>query len=145
MDLARRFETVVGTDVRRPGMDDWKGGGQFLMADCASCFRDSSFDLVAFNPPYLREDAITDIAIDGGGGLEVPKMFLEEALRVVRTTGRVVMLLNDHADICEFERTCAASGFYLRRIRSKRVFFEELSVYEASAMSKVGMGRPPRG
>ncbi len=103
------------------------------MADCASCLKDSSFDLVAFNPPYLRENWAEDSAVGGGIGLEVPKRFLEEALRVVRPVGRIVMLLNDQADIAEFVQVCAARGFKLRQIGSKRVFFEELSIYEASA------------
>jgi release factor glutamine methyltransferase len=138
LDLDRRFEWVGGTDLKRPGMDDWKGsGGQYLLADCASCLRDSSFDLVAFNPPYLRVDGTDDSTVEGGIGLEVPKRFLEEALRVVRPAGRVVMLLNDQADIDEFGRICASRGFILKRIGSRRVFFEELSVYEASATSPV--------
>jgi release factor glutamine methyltransferase len=138
LDLGRRFAIVVGTDIERPGMDDWKEeGGEYLLADGASCLRDGSFDLVAFNPPYLREDRIGDGAVEGGTGLEVPRKFLEEALRVVKSDGRVVMLLNDQADMREFGRVCAARGFELRRISSMRVFFEELSVYEASARPKV--------
>ena len=138
LNLAGRFDLAVGTDLKRPGMDDWKGsGGQYLLADCASCLRDSSFDLVAFNPPYLPEDGGHDSTVEGGIGLEVPKRFLEEALRVVRPTGRVVMLLNDQADIDEFARVCAARGFILRIIGSRRVFFEELTVCEASATSPV--------
>jgi release factor glutamine methyltransferase len=138
LDLARRFDLVVGTDLKRPGMEDWKeGSGQYLLADCASCLRDSSFDLVAFNPPYLREDGEEDSTVEGGIGLEVPQRFLEEALRVVRPAGRVVMLLNDQADIDEFGRICADRGFILKRIGSRRVFFEELSIYEASAASLI--------
>jgi release factor glutamine methyltransferase len=138
LDLARRFALVVGTDLRRPGMDDWKqGGGQYLLADRASCLRDASFDLVAFNPPYLRERGTDDSTVEGGVGLEVPRRFLEEALRVVKPAGRVIMLFNDQADVSEFERTCATRGFQLRLMASKRVFFEELSVYEASATSSV--------
>jgi ubiquinone/menaquinone biosynthesis C-methylase UbiE len=72
--------------------------------------------------------------VEGGDGLEVPKKFLSEALRVVKPTGRIVMLLNDEAEVEVFRRACAGKGFGLRRVGSKRMFFEELSVYEASAV-----------
>jgi release factor glutamine methyltransferase len=66
VELAGRFETVVGTDLTGPGMRDWSGeGAGYVLADCASCFRDSTFDLVAFNPPYVRGE-IVDRSVDGG-------------------------------------------------------------------------------
>ena len=48
----------------------------------------------------------------------------------------VVMLLNDEAGMAKFEEACAGSGFRLRRVASLRVFFEELSVFVASAENK---------
>ncbi len=130
--LAGRFLLVVGTDIVRPGMEDWRGkGAEFVLSDGASCLRDSSFDLVAFNPPYLAAD-IVDRTVDGGIGLEVPKKFMRDALRVVRPTGRVVFLLNEEAEIREFETICSARGFRVRKVASERAFFEELSVYAAA-------------
>ncbi len=131
IDLAERFGVVVGTDVVRPEMADWsEKGAQFVLADCASSLRDSTFDLVAFNPPYLRGE-IEDRAVDGGPELEAPKRFLKEALRIVKPAGKVVFLLNEEADLGEFERICAALGFRVRKVASERVFFEELAVYVA--------------
>ena len=132
VDLSRRFRLVVGTDLVRPSMGDWKGGANFVLADLASSIRDSAFDLVAFNPPYVAGGTTGDSAVEGGPGLEVPKAFLEEALRAVGKNGVVVFLLSDDAETGEFERICAEHGFGLRRIGSRRMFFEELSVYEAA-------------
>ena len=130
-ELANRFELVVGTDLDRPSMSDWAAhGGSYILADAATCFRPSAFDLVAFNPPYLAED-VRDRATQGGKGLEVPKHFLREALRVVRRGGEVVFLLNQEADIREFEEICSEAGYKLARVASKRMFYEELAVYEA--------------
>ena len=53
--------------------------------------------------------------------------FLREALRVVRRNGRVVMLLNDEARASDFEEACARSGFTLRRVGGRHLFFEELT------------------
>jgi len=129
VDLAGRFALAVGTDVVRPGMSDWSTeGANFVLADAASCLRDSTFDLVAFNPPYLRE-RVRDRATDGGLDLGVAKRFLNEALRAVKSSGKIVFLLNQEADIHSFEGMCEERGFRVRKLQSERVFFEELSVY----------------
>lgn len=133
--LAQSFQTVVGTDLVMPGMTDWKASGAgFLMADGASCLRSGSFDLVAFNPPYLPAEVADDPSTEGGAALEVPMRFLQDALRVVKLTGKIVMLLNDQASIGEFEAECSHHGFRLAKVATKHLFFEDLSVYEASAL-----------
>ena len=135
--LSRRFSLTVGTDLVRPSMSDWKeAGADFVLADGASCLRDGAFDLVAFNPPYLREE-ILDPAVDGGSQLEVPKWFLQEALRVVRDDGELLFILNDEANMREFGETCAGAGFALRALGSKGVFFEELTVFSAKAGTRM--------
>lgn len=131
--LGGKFKVVVGTDLTRPQMSDWKGAGAgFVLADLASCFRPATFDVVAFNPPYLLGET-GDRAVDGGRGLEVPIRFLRDALRVVKRSGSVVFILNDEAELGMFEDECSEVGFRLERVGRERVFFEELAVYVASA------------
>ena len=133
--LAKSFKTAVGTDIVMPGMTDWKASGaDFLMTDGASCLRAGSFDLVTFNPPYLPAEIADDPSTEGGAALEVPMRFLQDALRAVKLTGRIVMLLNDQAPIEEFETECSRNGFRLTKVATKHLFFEDLSVYEASAL-----------
>jgi release factor glutamine methyltransferase len=130
--MASGFRVVVGTDVTRPGMDDWKGAGvDYVLCDLAACLRDGAFDLVAFNPPYLPSDVIVDAAVDAGGGMGAPKRFLEEALRVVKKSGAVLWLLNDEAEVEEFEEICSRSGFKMKRVAEERMFYESLYVFEA--------------
>ena len=129
--LCRAYDVAVGTDVVRPEMRDWSQGADFVLADRASCFRDLVFDLVAFNPPYLPGEGGGDQAVDGGPRLERPLLFLEDALRVVKPEGSVVFLLNQEADVAEFEQACVRHGFRLRPLISRKLFFEVLSVYEA--------------
>ena len=134
LELGGRFRLAVGTDLVRSAASDWRGKGiEIILADGASCLRPETFDLVAFNPPYLSGEVFDDRAVEGGRGLEVPKSFLREALRTVKRTGKVVFLLNDEADIGEFEEICSEKSFVMTRVTAKRVFFEELSVYSASA------------
>lgn len=135
VELRRSFPVSAGTDLLRPGMADWKEvGADYLLADGASCFRDASFDLVAFNPPYL-EGGDVDTTVDGGGGLHRPLSFLEEALRVVKPGGSVVFLLDGRADTEPFRKAARKSGFELERVDAERLFFEELVVYEARRAS----------
>jgi release factor glutamine methyltransferase len=136
IELSKGFETVVGTDVRRPGITDWKNLGiSFLVGDLATSLCDESFDLVAFNPPYLAVGGGGDDTVEGGSGLEVPLKFLREGLRTVKKTGRIVMLLNDEADTVDFERECSEKGFTLRKIAEKHLFYETIAVYQASSDS----------
>lgn len=130
--LSHSFSLVVGTDLVRPAMRDWERVSDFIVTDVAACIAGSSFDLVAFNPPYLR-GPVEDRAVDGGVDLEVPLRFLAEALRVVKRDGKVLMLVNDGADIGALEAVCAKSGFGLRMVGERRLFYERLAVYEASA------------
>jgi len=134
LELRRGFEMVVGTDILRPVTHDWKGKGiEFVLTDGASCLRSEAFDLVAFNPPYLALEVSGDRAVEGGRELEVPKAFLREALRTVKRTGKIIFLLNEEADVGEFEEVCLEESFTLERLAAQRVFFEELSVYSAAA------------
>jgi methylase of polypeptide subunit release factors len=134
VELSKRYGLVVGTDLVRPSMRDWReAGANYVLADGASCLRDSFFDLVVFNPPYIASVVGDDPAVEGGRKLEVPMYFLSEALRVVRSGGRVVFLLNEQADAEEFCNLCAEKGFGLVRVASERGFFEELTVYSAES------------
>jgi len=134
LELRRGFDLVVGTDLVKPTTSDWRGKGiEFVLTDAASCLRPDTFDLVAFNPPYLAVEVSGDRTVEGGEGLEVPKAFLREALRTVKRTGKIVFLLDDDADVNEFEEVCAEGSFALTRLAARRVFFEELAVYSAAA------------
>ena len=133
IELRRGFDLVVGTDLVRPTTSDWRGKGiEFVLTDAASCLRSDTFDLVAFNPPYLAVEMSDDRTVEGGEGLEVPKAFLREALRTVKWTGKIVFLLNDDADAGQFEEMCSEKSFALTPLAARRVFFEELTVYSAA-------------
>lgn len=131
VDLRGRFQVAVGTDLTPPSMTDWKGAGaDLVLADRAGCFRDATFDLVAFNPPYLLS-SVEDRTVDGGEDHRVPLSFLAEALRVVKPSGSVVWLLNGEADLEAFRRVCEGAGFAVSKLETERLFFEELSTYLA--------------
>ena len=129
--LAERFKLVVGTDLVRPSMTDWKeAGADFVLTDGASCLREEAFDLVAFNPPYIPAP-VRDRAVDGGVSLEVPKKFLQEAVRAAKRGGEIVCVLNGEAKLEEFRRIVRRKGFALQPLATRKLFFEELTAYLA--------------
>jgi release factor glutamine methyltransferase len=130
--LVPRFGLVVGTDVVSVAQAAAaKGGAEAVLADRATCFRDHSFDLVAFNPPYLPSRGIRDRTVDGGkGGIEVPMMFLGEAVRVVKKEGVILVVLSDEADVEGFRRTSEKDGLALAEKARTSLFFENLFVFE---------------
>ena len=131
VELSRRFKMAVGTDIQRPSGFKLRDSIDFVLADCASCFREQSFDLVAFNPPYLPSEQIEDRTVDGGEeGEAVAMRFLGEAIRVSKKDGKIVALLSSENPLAPLERLCERDGFSMRLVGTKHLFYETLSVYE---------------
>ena len=132
IDLSGRFALAVGTDVVKPSNRSWRqSGSDYILADAASCFRSGSFDLVAFNPPYVPSEDRADVAVDGGaGGEEVAIRFLLEAVRVLKRGGRIVMLLSSDNPVEPIKEVCESQGLAMKAVDSKHLFYETLSVYE---------------
>lgn len=130
--VSQRFELAAATDITgveqavsasRPDVD-------LVIADRASCFRERSFDLVFFNPPYVPSQEIEDRTVDGGPtGIEVAAGFMEEGARVLRRGGRMLALLSDEGDLRGFVARAKALGFTSRRVAEKRLFYETLVVF----------------
>lgn len=142
VELARGFRLVAATDLVRSESVDWRSAGaSYLLSDSAVCFRDESFDLVAFNPPYVPSEGRVDLTVDGGrDGVEVALRFLKEALRVVKDDGRVVMVSSSDNPVDELERECGRRGFEMKKVSERRLFYETLYVYEASAPDRGTQG-----
>jgi release factor glutamine methyltransferase len=141
IELAKGFRLTVGTDILRPSDSSWRRDSvDFVLADAASCFRDHCFELVAFNPPYLPSEGLADRAVDGGdGGEAVTFRFLDEAMRVTKLEGRIVLLLSSENALAPIKRICERNGFSMKRLEAKHLFYETLSVYEISLN---GNGQP---
>lgn len=89
-----------------------------------------SFDVVAFNPPYLEgrpRDDLDRAWAGGAQGSEVSSRFVEDLSRILRPGGRAYLLLsraNRRA------RGLAESTFRATVVSSKKLFFEDLDVLE---------------
>lgn len=137
-ELTKRFKLVAGTELvlQEEPLITLGGSWHRIIADRATCFRSSIFDLVVFNPPYLPSDSIGDITVDGGrGGVEVPLLFLDEALRVVKQEGKVLLVVSSETDIARIEDYCRAMSLQFRIVAERDIFYESLYVYEIGRQS----------
>ncbi len=142
--VSGRFRLAVGTDVI--GIEDARPAlgarVELVLSDRAACFRDGVFDLVFFNPPYLPSGTIEDEAVDGGPtGIEVPVLFLEEGLRVLKEEGAIVALLSDEGDLESFLSHCDNLGLAVESVAERRLFYETLTVFTIRRARRAGEGR----
>ena len=129
--LSKSFRLAVGTDLQPPTELHGLEPSQFVLADSASCFREESFDLVAFNPPYVPSDVIEDRTTDGGkGGIEVAVRFLQDAIRVLRRQGNILLVLSSDNPLTPIEEFCNRNGLSIRLLERMPLFYETLCVYE---------------
>ncbi len=87
------------------------------------------FDLIVFNPPYLRGDVQgqEDLCWAGGeDGVRLTSRFLDDAKEHLEPGGRVLLLISDDMDPSALEN--ALSNWKAETVASKTLFFEELRV-----------------
>jgi release factor glutamine methyltransferase len=110
-------------------------GVSVVRGDLLAPFRDDSFDLVVFNPPYLPTPADAEWddwmehALSGGeDGRRLIDPFLSSVARVLAPSGVVLLLVSSLTDpdaVCEYARE---HGLESERIASERHPYEELVV-----------------
>lgn len=90
---------------------------------------EGAFDLIVFNPPYLRGIAggPEDLCWAGGrDGTEVTARFLREARGHLTPEGRVLLLVSSDAD--ESAMRTALADWRTEVVASRTLFFEQLKV-----------------
>ena len=133
-----KFDLVVGTDIVK--LKEVKLENPFaelIMADRASCFRSSVFDVIAFNPPYVPSETIVDRKVDGGpNGVEVPLGFLKSALEVIKKSGKILILLSSEDQMPLFRKFCEEHLLISKKVIERKLFFETLTVFEIDTCYK---------
>ncbi len=133
---AARRGPVVATDVNRAAVELTRANAQrnglpvdVVRTHLAAGVR-GSFQVIAFNPPYLEgePDGPLDRAWAGGrGGSAVALEFLSDLPRILASGGRAYLLLSTANTAARKE---AGRRFRVRRVARQRLFFEELEVLE---------------
>ncbi len=139
--MARRGCETFATDITEESVElayrNARINGVTLhvtQGDLMEHFRDSSFDIVTFNPPYLPESPSDfGLSLSWAGGLrgrEVIDCFLSDLTRVLRKGGEALIL---HADYNEPHRTLKwgrERGFDVHIVGRRKLAFHELVVLE---------------
>jgi release factor glutamine methyltransferase len=89
------------------------------------------FDLIVFNPPYLRGEGteVSDLAWAGGRtGTETLGRFLEQAPPHLNQNGRIVVIVS--SDMEQTMLKVMLDPFRIKELRAQHLFFEELRVLE---------------
>lgn len=103
----------------------------FIVCDLLRCFR-SSFDVIAFNPPYLPEAGIPDRQLTGGRkGVELAAEFMDQAHSHLSEGGVVLLVLSSLGDMEWFRKRCENS-WTLSTAGEVRLQFEMLTLYSCS-------------
>ncbi len=93
---------------------------------------DGSFDIVAFNPPYLPSSTIGDRTIDGGErGVETINRFLDELTLHLAENGFGLLVASSSNDLDHL--MARHSDLSFRVVRERSLFFERLYVLETRA------------
>ncbi|UCE91695.1 MAG: methyltransferase [Methanobacteriota archaeon] len=93
-----------------------------------------SFDVIAFNPPYLAEEKEPKSWIErswsgGSGGTDVSAAFLEQAPRHLAPNGRVYVILSSLGGLRSLLRT-ARELYTSTMLEEKHMFFESIFAYK---------------
>ena len=92
-----------------------------------------SFDVIAFNPPYLAEDDEPKSWIErswsgGSGGTDVSAAFLEQAPKHLTPNGRIFIILSSLGGLRSVLRS-ARELYSSTMLEEKHMFFESIFAY----------------
>ena len=90
-----------------------------------------TFDLIAFNPPYLpSEDGnVKDLAVDGGfAGRTLIEAFLSNAGEHLSPGGRIQVVVSSLNNTGYVKKLYTKNGFKPEVTAGKKLFFEKLYV-----------------
>lgn len=129
---------VVGCDLSPAACSRAREEGiEAVRSDLTRPFRAESFDVVLFNPPYLPTppeaewDDPLEYALSGGpDGRRVIRPFLDDVGRVLRTDGRIYLLVSSLTDIDAVSELADEAGLVAREVASEAFPFERLVVLE---------------
>lgn len=138
-ELVKSCKFLIGTDVSLNAIIAAKGllaeehkKGLIELVCCSSASPiKTSFDLIVFNPPYLPSSKIEDYSTNGlKGGIEVAKEFLRDVKRLLKKNGKTLFVISTLADVEGVVKFAKSLGFSVKVKRKKRIFMEELIVFE---------------
>ncbi len=131
-------DLAIGTDVDTFALNmarerDESECVEYLLCKSCDCLREGSFQLIFFNPPYLRNEGEEDLAVSGGEkGIETTYEMVISSHRALGSGGLMVFLASSLSDIDYLLRKLRDMGMDVTKLGSIRLFFEELMAFEVA-------------
>jgi release factor glutamine methyltransferase len=129
---------VIASDLNPHAVRQAREKGlEAVRADLVSPFSDGTFDVVAFNPPYLPTDPDNEWddwmerALSGGeDGRAIIDPFLSSVGRVLAPDGSVYLLVSSLTDVDAVVERAGEEGFSAAAVADHSFPFETLTVLE---------------
>jgi len=124
---------VLAADINPEAVNLAKAKGiKSIKSDLFSKVK-GKFDLIILNPPYLPEEAYEDKATKlfttgGKQGHELIERFLKEAKKHLNKDGMILLVFSTLTG--NVENLFKKYDYEFKKLDSKKVFFEEIFVYE---------------
>lgn len=139
------FNNILTADINPEAVEQLKQQGfNSIKTDLFSNISKSNnnqnkFDLILFNPPYLPEDKREpeDSRLNttaGKKGYEIIIKFLEQAKSYLKEDGAILLLFSSLSQPNVIIKKANDLGYKLKLLSSKKLFFEELFVYEIKSL-----------
>lgn len=141
--VAERVQThtdamIVGCDINPEACFRARSAGvDTVRSDLTKPFKADSFDVVLFNPPYLPtppeaewDDPLEHALSGGPDGRRVIEPFFADAPRVLRSNGRILLLISTLTDVTAVSELADRAGLETEEIASEPYPFERLVVLE---------------
>lgn len=93
---------------------------------------EGAFDIILLNPPFYSGKPLTDsdYAWRGGDDHDFLRRFVADAWRHLTPEGRIIVVLSSDMDLLRIRSIFEAKSYVFTCLRSKRVLFENLYVFE---------------
>ncbi len=122
---------ILGTDVNPKAVNYCENlGFKVILSDLFSKVK-GKFDIIAFNPPYLPLDknepkSSQPSTTAGKKGNELIIKFLKNAKKYLDENGKIFLITSSLSETVDFVKL----GYKPKKINSRKLFFEELFLWE---------------
>ena len=120
---------TFGLDIDKNAKKFCQKNVKFILSNMFKNLKETNFDLIFFNPPYLVSDKIKYVDLDGGNlGREKIDLFLKGFDKFLKPNGKVLLLHTDYNNLSKTKKILKEKGFKMKIIKKEKLFFEELYI-----------------
>lgn len=132
----KNVKIVLATDIQKGVIEYCKKNIKnnkikFLQSNLFKNIKNSKFETIIFNPPYLPQELkLKDLTVEGGKkGYEVAERFLSEANNFLKPDGIILMVFSSLTKKEKVEEFIKNNLFDFQELEKQHIFFEDIYVY----------------